>query len=144
MAVHLPIRDPFRRTLGGQMWAVAAAVAANALTFYVLAGQKARFDRDEALHGGRTGETPLSLSDRLFGGAREDVLTHLPRVSGVLFLGSAAYLFYVSWLQAEYRRRPALYWVLAANGLVLLAVGVKTGVVFKGGTEAQEEAVEGE
>ena len=43
-----------------------------------------------------------------------------------------------------FRRRPALYWVLAANGLVLLAVGVKTGVVFKGGTEAQEEAVEGE
>ena len=123
MAVLVPGQDPFWETLNGQMLSVGAVIAANALSLYVLNGQKEK-------HAGLRPERSYAYLDSL------------PRVSALIFAATSAYFLYVSYLESEYKKSSPFYWILFANLLVMGAVSIKTGVAFSRRPEAEAEAVE--
>lgn len=123
MAILIPGQDPFWETLNGQILSVVGVIAANALTLYVLQGEKEK-------HAGLHPEKNYAYLD------------NLPRVSALLFLATSAYFLYVSYLESEYKKTSPFYWILFANLLVMGAISIKTGVTFTRRPEAAAEAVE--
>jgi hypothetical protein len=121
--IRIPGSDPFYETLNGQLLATGGVLLAGVLTFYVLWGQKEKYE----------GTKPCK---------DYSYLDTLPRISVLLLLGTSAYFTYLSYLESEYKKTAPFYWTLFANLLILAAFGIKTGVVFSASPEAEAEAVE--
>ncbi|MEA5040644.1 MAG: hypothetical protein VB086_12550 [Clostridiaceae bacterium] len=119
----IPSKDPFYQTLNSQLLATSGVILAGVLTFYVLLGQKEKYE----------GTNPCK---------DYSYIDTLPRVSILLLLGSSAYFAYLAYLESEYKKKGSYYWTLFANLILLVSVIIKTGVVFT--AKPEEEAVAAE
>lgn len=121
-------KDDTRRQVGciqAQMAAVLVTMVGSALVLITLQGS---IDR---------------LQDR-FPGKDYDYLDVLPRISGLIFLATAAFYFLDTWRQCRESPAQRSLWILwGANLLALAVAAVKLEMVFEtpaGQAQAQAEA----